>query len=228
MEFIARIYTDFPTKFGVHRQGGLVDALQARVVFEPPYRVPEALRGLEGFSHIWLIWQFSQSLREGWSATVRPPRLGGNVRMGVFATRAPYRPNPIGLSCVRLEGIDFGGAEGPVLRVRGADMLNGTPIYDIKPYLPFVDSHPEATGGFAAPVAAHALRVEFPPRLLECVPEHARAALVEVLSQDPRPSYQDDPSRLYGLPFAGVDVRFTVEGDVLTVREVAPYEEMGK
>ncbi len=228
MEFIARIYTDFPTKFGVPRQGGLVDALQARVVFEPPYRVPEALRGLEGFSHIWLIWQFSQSLREGWSATVRPPRLGGNVRMGVFATRAPYRPNPIGLSCVRLEGIDFGGAEGPVLRVRGADMLNGTPIYDIKPYLPFVDSHPEATGGFAAPVAAHALRVEFPPRLLECVPEHARAALVEVLSQDPRPSYQDDPSRLYGLPFAGVDVRFTVEGDVLTVREVAPYEEMGK
>lgn len=228
MEFIARIYTDFPTKFGVPRQGGLVDALQARVVFELPYRVPEALRGLEGFSHIWLIWQFSQSLREGWSATVRPPRLGGNVRMGVFATRAPYRPNPIGLSCVRLEGIDFGGAEGPVLRVRGADMLNGTPIYDIKPYLPFVDSHPEATGGFAAPVAAHALRVEFPPRLLECVPEHARAALVEVLSQDPRPSYQDDPSRLYGLPFAGVDVRFTVEGDVLTVREVAPYEEMGK
>ena len=228
MEFIARIYTDFPTKFGVPRQGGLVDALQARVVFEPPYRVPEALRGLEGFSHIWLIWQFSQSLREGWSATVRPPRLGGNVRMGVFATRAPYRPNPIGLSCVRLEGIDFGGAEGPVLRVRGADMLNGTPIYDIKPYLPFVDSHPEATGGFAAPVAAHALRVEFPPRLLECVPEHARAALVEVLSQDPRPSYQDDPSSLYGLPFAGVDVRFTVEGDVLTVREVAPYEEMGK
>ena len=228
MEFIARIYTDFPTKFGVPRQGGLVDALQARVVFEPPYRVPEALRGLEGFSHIWLIWQFSQSLREGWSATVRPPWLGGNVRMGVFATRAPYRPNPIGLSCVRLEGIDFGGAEGPVLRVRGADMLNGTPIYDIKPYLPFVDSHPEATGGFAAPVAAHALRVEFPPRLLECVPEHARAALVEVLSQDPRPSYQDDPSRLYGLPFAGVDVRFTVEGDVLTVREVAPYEEMGK
>ena len=228
MEFIARIYTDFPTKFGVPRQGGLVDALQARVVFEPPYRVPEALRGLEGFSHIWLIWQFSQSLREGWSATVRPPRLGGNVRMGVFATRAPYRPNPIGLSCVRLEGIDFGGAEGPVLRVRGADMLNGTPIYDIKPYLPFVDSHPEATGGFAAPVAAHALRVEFPPRLLECVPEHARAALVEVLSQDPRPSYQDDPSRLYGLPFAGVDVRFTVEGDVLTVREVAPYEETGK
>ena len=228
MEFIARIYTDFPTKFGVPRQGGLVDALQARVVFEPPYRVPEALRGLEGFSHIWLIWQFSQSLREGWSATVRPPRLGGNVRMGVYATRAPYRPTPIGLSCVRLEGIDFGGAEGPVLRVRGADMLNGTPIYDIKPYLPFVDSHPEATGGFAAPVAAHALRVEFPPRLLECVPEHARAALVEVLSQDPRPSYQDDPSRLYGLPFAGVDVRFTVEGDVLTVREVAPYEEMGK
>lgn len=228
MQIIAHIQTDFPTKFGIPRQSGLVKELEGRIVFIPPYRNPDAVRGLEGFSHIWLIWQFSESVREGWSATVRPPRLGGNVRMGVFATRSPFRPNPIGLSCVRLEGIDFGGAEGPVLRVRGADMLNGTPIYDIKPYLPFVDSHPEATGGFAAPVAAHALRVEFPPRLLECVPEHARAALVEVLSQDPRPSYQDDPSRLYGLPFAGVDVRFTVEGDVLTVREVAPYEEMGK
>lgn len=228
MEIIATIRSDFPTKFGIPRQSGLVEELRATVVFEPEYRSPDALRGLEDFSHLWLIWQFSEAVRDKWSPTVRPPRLGGNTRMGVFATRSPFRPNPIGLSCVRLEGIDFGGAEGPVLRVRGADMLNGTPIYDIKPYLPFVDSHPEATGGFAAPVAAHALRVEFPPRLLECVPEHARAALVEVLSQDPRPSYQDDPSRLYGLPFAGVDVRFTVEGDVLTVREVAPYEEMGK
>ncbi len=228
MEIIARIHTDFPTKFGVPRQGGLVDALEARVIFEPPYRAPEALRGLEGFSHIWLIWQFSQALRAGWSATVRPPRLGGNVRMGVFATRSPYRPNPIGLSCVRLEGIDFGGAEGPVLRVRGADLLDGTPIYDIKPYLPLTDSHPEATGGFAAPLAAHALRVEFPPELLEKVPERARAALTEVLAQDPRPSYQHDPERVYGMPFAGVDVRFIVKGDVLTVCEVASYEDEKK
>ncbi len=223
MEIIARIYTDFPTKFGIPRQGGLIDALQARVVFEPRYRAPEALRGLEGFSHIWLIWQFSQALREGWSATVRPPRLGGNVRMGVFATRAPYRPNPIGLSCVRLEKIDFDEEEGPVLCVRGADMQNGTPIYDIKPYLPLVDSHPEATGGFAAPVAAHTLRVEFPRQLLQRMPVHARSAVIEVLAQDPRPSYQNDPSRLYGMPFAGMDVRFTVEEGVLTVRAVVPY-----
>lgn len=225
MEIIARIYTDFPTKFGIPRQSGLVDALEARVVFEPAYRVAEALRGLEGFSHIWLLWQFSQSLREGWSPTVRPPRLGGNVRMGVFATRSPFRPNPIGLSCVRLEGVDFGGLEGPVLRVRGADMLNGTPIYDIKPYLPHVDSHPEAVGGFAVPAAAHALRVEFAPELLEKVPQRARNALLEVLSQDPRPSYQQDPARLYGLPFAGVDVRFTVDQDVLVVRAVETYRE---
>ena len=225
MEIIARIYTDFPTKFGIPRQSGLVDALEARVVFEPAYRVAEALRGLEGFSHIWLLWQFSQSLREGWSPTVRPPRLGGNVRMGVFATRSPFRPNPIGLSCVRLEGVDFGGPEGPVLRVRGADMLNGTPIYDIKPYLPHVDSHPEAVGGFAVPAAAHALRVEFAPELLEKVPQRARNALLKVLSQDPRPSYQQDPARLYGLPFAGVDVRFTVDQDVLVVRAVETYRE---
>ena len=225
MEIIARIYTDFPTKFGIPRQSGLVDALEARVVFEPAYRVAEALRGLEGFSHIWLLWQFSQSLREGWSPTVRPPRLGGNVRIGVFATRSPFRPNPIGLSCVRLEGVDFGGLEGPVLRVRGADMLNGTPIYDIKPYLPHIDSHPEAVGGFAVPAAAHALRVEFAPELLEKVPQRARNALLEVLSQDPRPSYQQDPARLYGLPFAGVDVRFTVDQDVLVVRAVETYRE---
>ena len=223
MEIIARVYTDFPEKFGIPRQSGLVDALEARVVFEPAYRSPEALRGLEGFSHIWLIWQFSQSVREKWSPTVRPPRLGGNVRMGVFATRAPFRPNPIGLSCVRLEGIDYGGKDGPVLRVRGADMLNGTPVYDIKPYLPFVDSHPEATGGFAGPVRKHALRVEFPEALLQAVPERAREALVALLSQDPRPSYQHDPERLYGLPFAGVNVRFTVDGDTLTVREVGEY-----
>ena len=225
MEIIAHVRTDFPTKFGVPRQSGLIDALEARVVFTPPYRSRDALRGLDGFSHLWLIWQFSQALREGWSATVRPPRLGGNVRMGVFATRSPYRPNPIGLSCVRLEGIDLDAPDGPVLRVRGADMLDNTPVYDIKPYLPLSDCHPEAAGGFAAPQAKRALRVEFPPELLRRVPARARAALVQVLAQDPRPAYQQDPDRLYGVPFAGVDVRFSVEGDALTVRDVVPYEE---
>ena len=220
MEIIARIHTDFPTKFGVPRQSGLVDALEGRVVFEPPYRNPDALRGLEGYSHIWLIWQFSEVKREHWSATVRPPRLGGNVRMGVFATRSPFRPNPVGLSCVRLTGVELDGPEGPVLRVAGADMMDGTPIYDIKPYLPYVDCHPEATGGFADAVREKALRVEFPPELLNRLPERARAALCEVLSQDPRPSYQSDPERLYGVPFAGWDVRFTVADGVLRVRQV--------
>ena len=224
MEIIARIHTDFPTKFGVPRQSGLVDALEGRLVFEPPYRNPDALRGLEGFSHIWLIWQFSEAKREHWSATVRPPRLGGNVRMGVFATRSPFRPNPVGLSCVRLTGVELEGPEGPVLRVAGADMMDGTPIYAIKPYLPYVDCHPEATGGFADPVREKALRVEFPPEMLNRLPERTRAAICEVLSQDPRPSYQSDPERLYGVPFAGWDVRFTVADGVLRVRQVEKLE----
>ena len=223
MHPVARVSTCYPDKFGVPRQSGLVPGARARLVFEPPFRHPDAVRGLEGFSHLWLIWVFSENVNEGWSPTVRPPRLGGNVRMGVFATRAPFRPNPIGLSCVRLEGIDYGGKDGPVLRVRGADMLDGTPVYDIKPYLPFVDSHPEATGGFAGPAREHALRVEFPETLLQAVPERAREALKALLAQDPRPSYQHDPERLYGLPFAGVNVRFTVDGDTLTVREVGEY-----
>ena len=224
MEIIARIHTDFPTKFGVPRQSGLAETTEGRIVFEPPYRNPDAFRGMEGFSHIWIIWQFSQAVRQGWSATVRPPRLGGNTRLGVFATRSPFRPNPIGLSCVRLTGIDLDTPEGPVLRVAGADMVDGTPIYDIKPYLPYVDSRPDATEGFTDKTRGYHLTVEFPPELLFKMPEHAREAILEVLSQDPRPAYQDDPDRVYGVPFAGMDVKFSVAGDVLTVRDVVRYE----
>jgi len=225
MRIIARIQTDFPTKFGIPRQSGLVDELEGRVVFEEAYRVAEALRGLEGFSHIWLIWQFSQSLREGWSPTVKPPRLGGNRRMGVFATRSPFRPNPIGLSCVRLEGIDYGAPDGPALLVRGADLMDGTPIYDIKPYLPYADCHPDATDGFAGAVRFDALSVEFPPELLRRLPETRREAAVRLLAQDPRPGYrQDDGTRRYGVAFAGFDLRFTVRGEVLRVCDVAPLD----
>ena len=193
LRVIARIHSDFPTKFGIPRQSGLVEALRAAVVFEPEYRNPDALRGLEGFSHLWLIWQFSQAVRESWSPTVRPPRLGGNTRMGVFATRSPFRPNPIGLSCVRLERIEQHPQWGPVLWVAGADLMDGTPIYDVKPYLPYADCRPEAAGGFASQ------------------PKEA---------QDPRPTYQHDPDRVYGLAFGGWEVKFTVAEDVLTVREI--------
>ena len=224
LHIIARIQTDFPTKFGVPRQSGLINDLQGRIVFEGPYKNPDAVRGLEGFSHIWLIWQFSGAQRDGWSATVRPPRLGGNRRVGVFATRSPFRPNPIGLSSVKLERIEYDEALGPVLHVRGADLVNGTPIFDIKPYLPFTDSHPEAASGFAEPVRRDALTVIFPDELLERVPEPLREQLIAVLEQDPRPHYQDDPTRRYGVPFGGQDIRFTVEDDVLTVCEVDIYE----
>ena len=220
MNVIAHIRTDFPTKFGIPRQSGLADALTGRVEFEPAYRNPDALRGLEGFSHIWLLWDFSQAHRETWSATVRPPRLGGNTRMGVFATRSPFRPNPIGLSCVRLERIDWDTPKGPVLVVRGADLMDRTPIWDIKPYLPLADCHPEASGGFAAEALRPPLRVVFPDALLAHLPESLREAAVQVLAQDPRPSYQDDPARVYGLPFGGADIRFKVEGETLTVVEV--------
>ena len=220
MEIIATIRSDFPTKFGIPRQSGLVEELEADIVFEPPYRNPDALRGLEGFSHLWLIWQFSQAVRESWSPTVRPPRLGGNVRMGVFATRSPFRPNPIGLSCVRLERIEQHPQWGPVLWVAGADLMDGTPIYDIKPYLPYADCRPEALGGFAPAPAGARLAVDIPPELLERVPEDKRAALAGVLSQDPRPSYQHDPERVYGMAFAGLEVRFQVEGDRLKVVSV--------
>ena len=221
MEIIARIHTDFPEKFGIPRQSGLVDGLTGRIVFEEKYRNPDALRGIEGFSHLWLIWQFSRAIREEWSPTVKPPRLGGNQRMGVFATRSPFRPNPIGLSCVRLQRVELHTAEGPVLWVAGIDLLDGTPIYDVKPYLPYADCHPEATGGFAQEVMGHRLEVAFPEELLALVPPEKLEALREVLAQDPRPGYQhNEPDRRYGVAFAGLDVRFTVEGDVLLVREV--------
>ena len=200
---------------------GLVDALEASIVFTPPYRSPDALRGLEDFSHLWLIWVFDRAIRESWSPTVRPPRLGGNARMGVFATRSPFRPNPIALSCVKLEGIEQ-TAEGPVLRVRGADLVDGTPILDIKPYIPYADCHPDALGGFAAVPAGESLTVEIPPELLERIPAQRREALRGVLAQDPRPHYQNDPNRVYGFPFAGMEVRFTVEGKILRVRDILP------
>lgn len=220
MKPIAHIENDFPTKFGIPRQSGLVNSLHARIVMEPEYRNPDAFRGLEDYSHIWLIWEFSQAVRQKWSPTVRPPRLGGNARMGVFATRSPFRPNPLGLSVVQLEEIVLHGANAPYLTVSGADLMHGTPIYDIKPYLPHIDSHPEARGGFALPAAAHRLEVRFPEVWLEKVPESLRAGLIEVLAQDPRPSYQHDADRVYGFPFAGLEVRFTVDGEVLTVCEI--------
>ena len=225
MHVIARIHSDFPTKFGIPRQSGVVEALRARIVFEEEYRNPDALRGLEGFSHLWLIWQFSQAVREHWSPTVRPPRLGGNTRVGVFATRSPFRPNAIGLSCVRLEGVELHTPEGPVLRVSGADLMDGTPILDIKPYIPYADSRPGAKEGFTSAGWERLLEVEFPPDLLERVPEHLREALTGVLANDPRPPYQKDPARVYGLPFGGLEVKFTVDGARLTVREVVKREE---
>ena len=222
LRVIARIRSDFPTKFGVPRQSGLVEALKSTVVFEPPYRNPDALRGLESFSHIWLIWQFSGAVRESWSPTVRPPRLGGNARMVVFATRSPFRPNPIGLSAVRLEGVDLHTPDGPVLRVAGADLMDGTPIYDIKPYLAYGDCIPEAGAGYTSGLPERLLEVDLPERWLALVPQDRQEALLGVLAHDPRPSYQRDPERVYGLSFAGLDVRFTVTGDVLTVCQIHP------
>lgn len=217
MEIIATIRSDFPTKFGIPRQSGLVEELRATVVFEPEYRSPDALRGLEDFSHLWLIWQFSEAVRDKWSPTVRPPRLGGNARMGVFATRSPFRPNPIGLSCVRLEGIRREPELGHVLEVSGADLMDGTPILDIKPYIPYADCHPDAAAGFTAQTQTHKLQVECPPELWETVPAAERDGLRGVLENDPRPSYQHDPERVYGMEFSGLEVHFVVDGAVLTV-----------
>ena len=217
---IAHIQSDFKEKFGIPRQSGLVEALRASIIFTPPYRVPDAVRGLEEFSHIWLVWEFSQARREGWSPTVRPPRLGGNMRLGVFATRSPFRPNALGLSAVRLESVETDASLGPVLHVSGADLLDGTPIYDIKPYLPYADCRPEAVGGFAARPKGADLEVECPPELLEAVPADKRAGLLAVLAQDPRPQYQDDPDRVYGMAFAGMEVKFRVAGDALIVTEI--------
>ena len=224
MRVIARIHSDFSTKFGVPRQSGLVDALESTVVFEPEYRNPDALRGLEDFSHLWLVWVFDKAVRRDWSPTVRPPRLGGNRRMGVFATRSPFRPNPIALSSVKLAGIEQTPNLGPVLHILGADLMNGTPILDIKPYIPYADAHPEALGGFAAVPAGETLEVIIPPELLEKIPPERREALRGVLAQDPRPHYQDDPERIYGFGFAGMEVRFSVEGSRLTVREISEAE----
>ena len=215
---IAHIRSDFSEKFGIPRQSGLVEELSATVVFEPEYRDISALQGLDGFSHLWLIWEFSNV--RGWSPTVRPPRLGGNRRMGVFATRSPFRPNPLGLSCVRLREIRRDRALGPVLIVAGADLLDGTPIYDVKPYLPYADCRPDAVGGFAARPKEADLTVECPPALLDRVPADKRAALLAVLAQDPRPQYQDDPERVYGMAFAGLEVKFQVAGDRLAVTEI--------
>lgn len=217
MKIIARMHSSFPSKFGIPRQSGLVEGLKSTIVFEPEYRNPDALRGMEGFSHLWLIWSFSKAVREDWSPTVRPPRLGGNTRMGVFATRSPFRPNAIGLSSVKLDGVELHPTLGPVIHVSGADLLDGTPIFDIKPYLPYTDSHPEALGGFTTGYQGYKLELDFPPALLEQVPEQDREGLMGVLAQDPRPSYQDDPERVYGMAFGTVDVKFTVKEGLLTV-----------
>ena len=220
MKIIARIHCDFKEKFGIPRQSGLVPQTRARIVFEPEYRNPDALRGIETYSHLWLIWSFSKAERDTWSPTVRPPRLGGNTRMGVFATRSPFRPNPIGLSCVTLEGVELDAPDGPALIVGGADLLDGTPIYDIKPYLPYVDSYPNARGGFGSEKAGYALEVEIAQDILEQINPHKRDALVGILREDPRPSYQNDPDRIYGVNYAGMNVKFTVAQGVLTVRSI--------
>ena len=220
LNIIAHIRTDFSTKFGIPRQSGLVDELEATIIFEPEYRNPDALRGLDEYTHLWILWQFSECIDKEWTPTVRPPRLGGNKRMGVFATRSPFRPNPIGLSCVKLLGIDKTEKYGCVIRVSGADLLDGTPIYDIKPYLPYVDSHPDASNGFALDEKSGRLSVEIPEEIIKIIPPEKQAALKAVLAQDPRPGYQDNPERIYGIEFAGFDVRFTVVSNLLTVTEI--------
>lgn len=220
MDVIAVMHSDFPTKFGIPRQSGLADALQSTIVFEPAYRNPEALRGIEGFSHLWILWQFSQAVRQDWSPTVRPPRLGGNTRMGVFATRSPFRPNAIGLSCVRLLSVEHTQDMGTVLHIGGADLMDGTPILDIKPYIPYCDAHPEAMGGFTQDAGDYLLEVDFPENLKQRLPAEKQEAICQVLSHDPRPSYQKDSDRVYGLSFAGFDIRFTVKDTVLTVVDV--------
>ena len=217
---IARIHNDFETKFGIPRQSGLAEHLRSMIVFEPPYRSMDALRGLEEFSHLWLIWQFSQAAGKPWSPTVRPPRLGGNTRLGVFATRSPFRPNNLGLSCVKLDKVELHPALGPVLYVLGADLMDGTPIFDIKPYIPYADAHPEASQGFTTGGKDFSLEVVFPEELLQKIPSEKQAGLWEVLSQAPRPSYHNDPERIYGLPFGGFDIRFRVQDGTLTVVEI--------
>lgn len=226
MQIIAKIETDFEEKFGIPRQSGLIRSLRGRVVMEPKFRNPDAFRGIEGYDYLWLLWKSGEE-RETWSATVKPPRLGGNKKMGVFATRSPFRPNPICLSLVRLESYEVDPELGPVLYVSGADTLNGTEIYDIKPYLPYADARADARGGFADEVRNYALEVVFPENLLAILPEDKRQAAIEILKQDPRPSYQEDPTRKYGTAFAGYDIRFHVQDGVLTVCEIVPYRKAG-
>ena len=228
MKTIARIHTDFKEKFGIPRQSGIVQELKATIVFETEYRNPDALRRIEEYSHLWLLWQFSESIREDWSPTVRPPRLGGNERVGVFATRSPFRPNPIGLSVVKLLGVDETERYGKVLCVSGADMMDGTPIYDIKPYLPYVDSIPDAAGGFAAVHEDDQLQVSCPPQMLQKLPPEKQQALLLVLAQDPRPAYQTDPERRYGMNYAGWEVSFYVEGNTLYVNDIQKEEEVAE
>lgn len=217
MKVIGHIRTDFPSKFGIPRQSGLIDDLKGKIILEPEYRNPQVYKGIEEFSHIWLLWEFSEAKKEHWSATVKPPRLGGKKRMGVFATRAPFRPNNIGLSCVKLDRVEQDEKDGPVLWVAGVDLLDGTPIYDIKPYIPLTDCHPEASEGYTRETKIHELKVEFPEELLNQYPEEKRQAVLGILAQDPRPTYFQDPERVYGVPFAGFDVKFRVDGDLLIV-----------
>ena len=217
MKIIGHIRTDFPSKFGIPRQSGLIDDLKGKIILEPEYRNPQVYKGIEEFSHIWLLWEFSEAKKEHWSATVKPPRLGGKKRMGVFATRAPFRPNNIGLSCVKLDRVEQDEKDGPVLWVAGVDLLDGTPIYDIKPYIPLTDCHPEASEGYTRETKIHELKVEFPEELLNQYPVEKRQAVLGILAQDPRPTYFQDPERVYGVPFAGFDVKFKVDGDTLVV-----------
>ena len=221
MNIIAHIHTDFPEKFGIPRQSGLIESLKGQIVFTPEYRNPDAVKGLEGFNYIWLLWQFQGTKRKNWAATVTPPRLGGKTHMGVFATRSPFRPNDIGLSCVKLELVEL-TEKGPILHVSGIDLTDNTPIYDIKPYLPYADCHPDATDGFLSAIEEHSLTVRFPEELLNLYPAEKQAAILDVLRLDPRPAYHEDPTRKYGVSFAGYDVHFTVDGDKLTVFEVVP------
>ena len=225
IQVIARMHSDFATKFGIPRQSGSVQELRSTIVFEPEYRNADALRGMEGFSHLWLIWQFSEAVRTGWSPTVRPPRLGGNTRMGVFATRSPFRPNNLGLSCVRFLGLEETKEFGTVIHVGGADLMDGTPIFDIKPYVPYADCQPEALNGFTGGTEGDLLEVDFPASLLEKLPENKRQAAIGILAHDPRPSYQKDSQRVYGVTFAGFDIRFTVADDLLTVQDVQKKDE---
>lgn len=222
MQIIAHMKSDFSDKFGIPRQSGLVQDLRSTIIFEPEFRNPDALRGLEDFSHLWIIWQFSKAARSDWSPTVRPPRLGGNKRMGVFATRSPFRPNSIGLSSVKILGIENTDQYGSVIHVAGADLLDGTPIFDIKPYIPYSDCHADATGGFTDTAGDFLLEIDFPDELLQKIPENKRQALTGVLSHDPRPSYQQDPNRQYGLSFAGYNIRFQINNNKLTVIDVQP------